>query len=63
MAHLTKWRLQLGAQLLASTSHSVAQVAAEVGYESEPAFNGTFKREFGSPPARFRVKSNAAAAV
>ena len=62
MAYLTRWRLQLGAQLLASTSRSVAQVAAEVGYESEPAFNRAFKREFGSPPARFRVKSKAAAA-
>jgi len=62
MAYLTRWRLQLGAQMLASTSHSVAQIAAEVGYESEPAFNRAFKREFGSPPARFRVKSKAAGA-
>ena len=57
MTYLTRWRLQLGAQLLASTSHSVAQIAVEVGYESEPAFNRAFKRQFGSPPARFRVKS------
>jgi transcriptional regulator GlxA family with amidase domain len=62
MAYLTRWRLQLGAQLLASTSRSVAQIAAEVGYESEPAFNRAFKRAFGSPPARFRTKSKAAAA-
>jgi AraC-like DNA-binding protein len=62
MAYLTRWRLQLGAQLLASTSRSVAQIAAEVGYESEPAFNRAFKREFGSPPARFRMKSKVAAA-
>jgi len=62
MAYLTRWRLQLGAQLLASSSHSVAQTAAEVGYESGAAFNRAFKREFGSPPARFRLKSKAAAA-
>jgi AraC-like DNA-binding protein len=62
MAYLTRWRLQLGAQLLTSTSHSVAQIAGEVGYESEAAFNRAFKREFGSPPARFRTKSKAAAA-
>ena len=54
MSYLTRWRLQLGAQLLNSTSHSVAEIAAEVGYESEPAFNRAFKREFGLPPARFR---------
>jgi transcriptional regulator GlxA family with amidase domain len=62
MAYLTSWRLRLGAQLLTSTSHSVAQIAGEVGYESEPAFNRAFKREFGSPPARFRLKSKIAAA-
>jgi AraC-like DNA-binding protein len=62
MAYLTRWRLQLGAQQLASTRHSVAQIAAEVGYESEPAFNRAFKREFHLPPARFRTKSKAAVA-
>ena len=61
MAYLTRWRLQLGAQLLASISHSVAQSAAEVDYESEPAFNRAFKRDFGSPPARFRLKSKGGA--
>jgi AraC-like DNA-binding protein len=62
MTYVTRWRLQLGAQLLASSSHSVAQIAAEVGYESEPAFNRAFKREFDNPPARFRTKSKARAA-
>jgi AraC-like DNA-binding protein len=54
MTYLTRWRLQLGAQMLASTAHSVAQIASEVGYESEAAFNRAFKREFAVPPARFR---------
>jgi AraC-like DNA-binding protein len=60
IAYLTRWRLQLGAQMLKSTSSSVAQVAAEVGYESEPAFNRAFKREFGLPPARFRNQAKLA---
>ena len=60
MAYLTRWRLQLGAQLLKSTSRSVAEIAAEVGYESEPSFNRAFKREFGLPPARFRSQLRAA---
>jgi len=51
MAYLTRWRLQLGAQMLASTSYSVAQIAPEVGYESEAAFNRAFKRKFTVPPA------------
>jgi AraC-like DNA-binding protein len=54
MAYLTRWRLQLGAQMLTSTSHSVAQIAPEVGYESEAAFNRAFKRQYAVPPARFR---------
>ena len=60
MAYLTGWRLQLAAQRLTSTSHSVVQIAGEVGYESEPSFNRAFKREFGLPPARFRSEAKAA---
>lgn len=62
MTYLTGWRLQLGARMLCSTSQSVAQVAAEVGYESEPAFNRAFKRAFGAPPARYRSQSKLSAA-
>ena len=57
MAYLTRWRLQLGAEMLVSTSYSVAQIASEVGYETEAAFNSAFKREFEFPPARFRTRS------
>jgi AraC-like DNA-binding protein len=60
IAYLTRWRLQLGAQLLASTSHGVAHIAADVGYESEPSFNRAFKREFGLPPAQFRHRAREA---
>jgi AraC-like DNA-binding protein len=60
IAYLTRWRLQLGAQMLKSTSSSVAEIAAEVGYESEPAFNRAFKREFGLPPARYRTQAKSA---
>jgi AraC-like DNA-binding protein len=63
MAYLTRWRLQLGAQMLISTSYSVAQVASEVGYESEAAFNRAFKRQFSAPPARFRTLARAAKAT
>ena len=63
MAYLTRWRFQLGAQMLASTSYSVAQIASEVGYESEAAFNRAFKREFTVPPARFRSQSRSTHAI
>jgi transcriptional regulator GlxA family with amidase domain len=44
----------MAARLLRSTPHGVAGIAAEVGYESEAAFNRAFKRHYGVPPARFR---------
>jgi AraC-like DNA-binding protein len=54
LRYLTQWRLQLAAEALVSTPQSVVQIACEVGYESEAAFNRAFKREFGMPPARYR---------
>jgi AraC-like DNA-binding protein len=60
MTYLSRWRLQLGARMLTSTSYSVARISGEVGYESEPAFNRAFKREFGAPPARFRIQARSA---
>jgi AraC-like DNA-binding protein len=59
MSYLTRWRLQLGAQMLKSSSRSVGEIAAEVGYESEAAFNRAFKREYSVPPARFRSQHRA----
>lgn len=56
ISYLTNWRLQIGAQLLASSNRGVADIAGEVGYESEAAFNRAFKRKFGEPPARYRAK-------
>jgi AraC-like DNA-binding protein len=54
MAYLTHWRLRLGARALTTTNQGVAQIASEVGYESEAAFSRAFKREYRLPPARYR---------
>jgi len=54
MTYLTRWRLQLAVRSLEKTSRGVADIAAEVGYESEAAFSRAFKREFGQPPGRYR---------
>ncbi len=54
LAYVARWRIQLGAQLLETTDDSVLQIAQQVGYESEAAFNRAFKREFDLPPARYR---------
>jgi AraC-like DNA-binding protein len=54
MAYLADWRLELGAESLRTSSRSVLQIATEVGYESEAAFNRAFKRRFAKPPAQYR---------
>ena len=54
LTYLTRWRLLLAATKLQTTHNTVLQVAFEVGYESEAAFNRAFKREFGVPPAQYR---------
>jgi transcriptional regulator GlxA family with amidase domain len=61
ISYLTRWRMRLGAQLLNSTSRSVLDIATEVGYQSEAAFNRAFRREFGLPPARYRGRNRAKA--
>ncbi len=63
MTYLSRWRLQLGARMLTSTSYSVARISGDVGYESEPSFNRAFKREFGAPPGRFRMQARSAQRV
>jgi AraC-like DNA-binding protein len=52
----------LAARSLESTSRGVAEIAADVGYESEAAFNRAFKREFGQPPGRYRVDHKSSSA-
>jgi len=54
MQYLTRWRLQLAANLLRASSRNVASVAAGVGYDSEAAFSRAFKRELGITPAAWR---------
>lgn len=54
MHYLSNWRLQLAANLLEQQRLSIAQAAAEVGYESEAAFNRAFKKQVGIPPGAWR---------
>ncbi|WSH68117.1 AraC family transcriptional regulator (plasmid) [Rhizobium ruizarguesonis] len=51
---LTDFRMMLASDLLLRTRRTVADIAAEVGYESEAAFGKAFKAGKGLTPARFR---------
>ena len=52
--YLANWRLQLAAVRLRESSTATAQIASEVGYESDAAFNRAFKRAFGTTPVAWR---------
>ena len=54
LAYLTRWRMMVAARLLNSSEASLAEVAEQVGYESEFAFSRAFKRSRGVAPAQFR---------
>jgi AraC-like DNA-binding protein len=57
MQYLTRWRLQLAADLLQGSQRAIAAIAADVGYDSEAAFSRAFKRELGAAPAAWRRTS------
>lgn len=57
MTYLTNWRIQLATQMLRDTHHSVATIAAQVGYASEAAFNRAFRRIVGVPPGAWRRRA------
>lgn len=57
MHYLARRRMQLASQRLRESRASVAQIAFDVGYESEAAFSRAFKREFAVPPAAWRRRS------
>lgn len=54
MHYLARWRMLLAKQQLEHHDTSLAQVAAEVGYDLEAAFNRAFKKCMGLPPGLWR---------
>ena len=60
MQYLARWRMQLAARLLENPGISIAEVAADVGYELEAAFNRAFKKLIGTPPGAWRRRGHLA---
>jgi AraC-like DNA-binding protein len=54
MQYLTRWRMQVAANLLAQGNAKVAAIGREVGYESEAAFSRAFKKATGQAPGTWR---------
>jgi len=61
MRYLATWRVHLAKEMLRDGMANIAQIAANVGYDSEAAFNRAFKRAIGQPPAAWRRKAALAA--
>lgn len=59
MRYMARWRLRQAARRLAETTESIARIAEESGYESEPAFHRAFKRVHQTTPAAWRKKHGA----
>lgn len=53
MDYLTRWRMLLAGDRLASSSEPVAVIALSLGYESESAFSTAFKRVMGCSPRQY----------
>jgi AraC-like DNA-binding protein len=54
MQYLAHWRMQLACRLLDESGASIGEVARDVGYESESAFQRTFKKIVGVAPGAWR---------
>jgi AraC family transcriptional activator of mtrCDE len=53
---LTELRLELAGRKLRTTTLTLADVAAEAGYQSESSFSRAFRRRFGRPPGALRAE-------
>ena len=54
MGYLTNWRIMKAKEIMAVSKANISEIAEEVGYQSEAAFNRIFKQTTGETPAQYR---------
>ena len=54
MEHLSQLRIRAACEALSGTGRSVAEIAADCGYNNLSNFNRQFKRQVGCSPAQYR---------
>lgn len=54
LSYLTNWRIRQAQRLLVMDNSNISEIAANVGYQSESAFNRIFKSKTGQTPAMYR---------
>lgn len=52
--YITQWRLLKAKELLEESNLTVGEIAEQVGYQSEAAFNRVFKKRISQTPLKFR---------
>jgi AraC-like DNA-binding protein len=57
LRYLTRWRLHKAIEMLQAGQMTTAEIAFQVGYESEAAFSKAFKRWHGHGPGAIRRSS------
>lgn len=55
LSYLTRWRMELALRALRSSDRTIADIASEVGYDSEFSFSRAFKRHLGAAPSTYRT--------
>ncbi len=58
IAFLTNWRLALAADLLRSSTATIAAIARQVGYSTPFALSSAFKRGYGVSPNTYRAAAS-----
>lgn len=59
LMYLTNWRILRARQLLLNSKESISEIASQVGYQSEAAFNRIFKSKNNQTPASYRRRRTA----
>ena len=54
MTYLRQWRFEVARNWLRDTDQTHAEIAEQLGYESEASFSRAFKKETGQTPGSFR---------
>lgn len=55
-SHVKTHRLEKAAELLKNTQESIADIAAQVGYDSQSKFSSSFKEQYHVLPSEYRKK-------
>lgn len=57
LAYLTRWRLNVAAKQLKTSTDSIERIAFSVGYESPTSFGNAFRRHLSISPGKYRIGS------